>query len=101
MPKTRGGGLMCYQISTSVVPKVAAFFDPQTNTISYVVRDPDSSSCAVIDSVLDIDYAAGRISHKSADAIIDYIRLNQLRVEWLIETHAHADHLSAAPYIQQ
>jgi glyoxylase-like metal-dependent hydrolase (beta-lactamase superfamily II) len=92
---------MCYQISTSVVPKVAAFFDPQTNTISYVVRDPDSSSCAVIDSVLDIDYAAGRISHKSADAIIDYIRLNQLRVEWLIETHAHADHLSAAPYIQQ
>jgi glyoxylase-like metal-dependent hydrolase (beta-lactamase superfamily II) len=55
----------------------------------------------VIDSVMDIDYAAGRISYKSADAIIDYFRLNRLKVEWLIETHAHADHLSAAPYIQQ
>jgi glyoxylase-like metal-dependent hydrolase (beta-lactamase superfamily II) len=92
---------MSYPIDTSVVPKVAAFFDPETNTISYVVKDPASSSCAVIDSVMDIDYAAGRISYKSADTIIDYIRLNQLKVEWLIETHAHADHLSAAPYIQQ
>jgi glyoxylase-like metal-dependent hydrolase (beta-lactamase superfamily II) len=92
---------MLYPISTSVVPKVAAFFDPETNTISYVVKDPDSASCAVIDSVMDIDYAAGRTSYKSADLIIDYIRLNRLKVEWLIETHAHADHLSAAPYIQQ
>jgi glyoxylase-like metal-dependent hydrolase (beta-lactamase superfamily II) len=92
---------MSYPIDTSVAPKVAAFFDPETNTISYVVKDPASSSCAVIDSVMDIDYAAGRISYKSADTIIDYIRLNQLKVEWLIETHAHADHLSAAPYIQQ
>ena len=87
--------------STRVVPKVASFFDPETNTISYVVKDPESASCAVIDSVMDLDYAAGRIGHKSADVIIDYIRLNRLQVEWLIETHAHADHLSAAPYIQQ
>lgn len=91
---------MSYQIDTSVAPRVAAFFDPETNTISYVVKDPGSSSCAVVDSVLDIDYAAGRISYKSADAIIDHIRLNKLTVEWLIETHVHADHLSAAPYIQ-
>jgi glyoxylase-like metal-dependent hydrolase (beta-lactamase superfamily II) len=92
---------MVYPIATSIIPKVAAFFDPETNTISYVVKDPDSAACAVIDSVMNIDYAAGRISHKSADVIIDYIRLNRLEVEWLIETHAHADHLSAAPYLQQ
>lgn len=92
---------MPYPVDPSIAPKVAAFFDPETNTISYVVNDPGSSSCAVIDSVMDIDYAAGRISYKSADAIIEYIQLNRLKVEWLLETHAHADHLSAAPYIQQ
>ena len=92
---------MPYPIDASIAPKVAAFFDPETNTISYVVKDPGSASCAVIDSVMDIDYAAGRISYKSADVIIEYIQLNRLKVEWLIETHAHADHLSAAPYIQQ
>ncbi len=81
-------------------PDVSAFFDADTNTISYVVRDPASSKCAVIDSVMDIDYAAGRISYTSADQIIDHIRAHGLEVEWLIETHAHADHLSAAPYIQ-
>jgi glyoxylase-like metal-dependent hydrolase (beta-lactamase superfamily II) len=92
---------MSDSVSTLVVPKVASFFDPETNTISYVVKDPDSASCAVIDSVMDIDYAAGRIGYKSADVIIEYIRLNRLKVEWLIETHAHADHLSAGPYVQQ
>lgn len=92
---------MPYTVDPSIAPKVAAFFDPETNTISYVVNDPGSSSCAVIDSVMDIDYAAGRISYKSADVIIEYIQLNRLKVEWLLETHAHADHLSAAPYIQQ
>ncbi|MEZ5819853.1 MAG: MBL fold metallo-hydrolase [Bradyrhizobium sp.] len=92
---------MPYPVDPSIAPKVAAFFDPETNTISYVVKDPGSASCAVIDSVMDIDYAAGRISYKSADVIIEYIQLNRLKVEWLIETHAHADHLSAAPYIQQ
>lgn len=70
-------------MSETVIPKVASFFDPETNTITYMVKDPASTSCAVIDSVMDIDYAAGRIGYKSADAIIDYIRLNRLNVEWL------------------
>ncbi|MCX7301054.1 MAG: MBL fold metallo-hydrolase [Rhodobacterales bacterium] len=81
-------------------PAVTGFFDPQTNTISYVVRDPAGTGCAVIDSVLDIDYAAGRITHDNADRIIAFIQDNGLTLEWLIETHVHADHLSAAPYIQ-
>ena len=82
-------------------PEVAAFFDEATNTVSYVVKDPASSSCAVVDSVLDFDYASGRTSFASADRIIDFIALQQLRTEWLIETHVHADHLSASPYIQR
>ena len=90
-----------FPINTGVKPKVAGFFDKDTNTISYVVQDPHSTSCAVIDSVMDLDYAAGRIAFRSADLILEYIRLNNLKVEWLIETHAHADHLSAAPYIQE
>ncbi|MFC5842834.1 MULTISPECIES: MBL fold metallo-hydrolase [Aminobacter] len=84
----------------SVKPQVEAFFDPATNTISYVVKDPSSNACAVIDSVMDIDYAAGRITYDHADAIIDHIRKHGLKLEWIIETHVHADHLSAAPYIQ-
>ncbi len=91
---------MTRPIDLSIKPQVAAFFDKDTNTISYVVRDPDSKACAVVDSVMDIDYAAGRISYRSADLLIDYIRANELTVEWLIETHVHADHLSGAPYIQ-
>jgi glyoxylase-like metal-dependent hydrolase (beta-lactamase superfamily II) len=81
-------------------PEVAAFFDPATNTVTYVVKDPDSTSCAVIDSVMDIDYAAGRIAYESADKVIAFIRERGLKLEWLIETHVHADHLSGAPYIQ-
>ena len=81
-------------------PDVTGFFDAATNTISYVVKDPGSRSCAVIDSVMDIDYAAGRISFVGADAIIAHIRTRGLTLDWLIETHVHADHLSAAPYIQ-
>jgi glyoxylase-like metal-dependent hydrolase (beta-lactamase superfamily II) len=81
-------------------PEVTAFFDAPTNTISYVVKDPASGACAVVDSVMDIDYAAGRITYDSADAIIADIRNRGLTLEWLIETHVHADHLSAAPYIQ-
>lgn len=88
-------------IDMSQEPEVKGFFDPDTNTVSYVVHDPGSKACAVIDSVMDFDYAAGRIGFKSADRIIEYIGENGLRVEWLIETHAHADHLSAAPYIQE
>jgi glyoxylase-like metal-dependent hydrolase (beta-lactamase superfamily II) len=82
-------------------PEVTAFFDTVSSTISYVVKDPSSASCAVIDSVLDLDYAAGRIGYESADAIIDHVRANNLTLEWIIETHVHADHLSAAPYIQE
>lgn len=85
----------------NVKPVVTAFFDEATNTISYVVKDPESSSCAVVDSVMDIDYAAGRLSYENADRIIAFIRENELQLEWLIETHVHADHLSAAPYIQE
>jgi len=91
---------MTYQIDMNLKPEVAGFHDPDTGTISYVVKDPASKSCAVIDSVMDIDYAAGRIAFTSADQLIDYIRANNLSLEWLIETHAHADHLSGAPYIQ-
>ena len=77
------------------------FFDPATNTISYIVRDPQSKACAIIDSVMDFDYSSGRISFEHADAIIAHVRDKGWQVEWLIETHAHADHLSAAPYIQR
>lgn len=85
----------------SVKPEVKGFFDPATNTISYVVKDPASTACAIVDSVMDIDYAAGRITYDHADEIIAYVRARNLSVEWLIETHVHADHLSAAPYIQR
>ena len=82
-------------------PEVVPFFDEPTNTFSYVVKDPTSTSCAVVDSVMEIDYAAGRLSLDGADKIIDYIRSHDLKLEWIIETHVHADHLSAAPYIQE
>lgn len=87
--------------NTSVKPEVKAFFDQDTETFSYVVKDPASQACAVVDSVLNIDYASGTISHEGADEIIAYIRDNDLELEWLIETHVHADHLTAAPYIQE
>lgn len=90
-----------YPVDMSQKPDVTAFFDPATNTISYVVRDPSSKACAVVDSVMDIDYAAGRITYEHADEIIAHIEKYGLELEWLIETHVHADHLSAAPYIQQ
>ena len=90
-----------YPVDTTVKPDVTAFFDETTNTVTYVVKDPASDACAVIDSVMDIDYAAGRISFGHADTVIAHIREHGLRLEWLIETHVHADHLSAAPYIQQ
>lgn len=82
-------------------PDVKAFFDQQSNTISYVVKDPQTKFCAVIDAVMQFDYAAGRLSYDSADEMINYISSNQLTLEWIIETHVHADHLSGAPYIQE
>ena len=82
-------------------PIVQHFFDEPTNTFSYVVRDPDSQACAILDSVLDFDYAAGRTDVRSADEIIQYVRDNNLTVEWILETHVHADHLSAAPYLHE
>ena len=80
---------------------VRAFFDEATNTVSYVVKDPASDACAIVDSVLDFDYSSGRTDTRSADAIIAHVKEHGLRVEWVLETHVHADHLSAAPYIQQ
>ncbi|MDA7420913.1 MBL fold metallo-hydrolase [Tritonibacter multivorans] len=84
----------------NVTPEVQAFFDAATHTISYIVKDPSSPACAVVDSVMDIDYAAGRITFDHADMLIQQITKQGLRLEWIIETHVHADHLSAAPYIQ-
>jgi len=82
-------------------PVVRQFFDEPTNTFSYVVKDPDSHACAIIDSVLDFDYAAGRTDVRSANEIIRYIEDGDLTVEWILETHVHADHLSAAPYLHE
>ena len=82
-------------------PVVTAFFDEPTNTISYVVKDPAGSSCAIIDSVLDFDYSSGHTDTESADEIIAFVEKEGLKVEWILETHVHADHLSAAPYLQQ
>jgi glyoxylase-like metal-dependent hydrolase (beta-lactamase superfamily II) len=92
---------MTYHTRIDVKPDVKAFFDEETFTASFVVKDPNSNACAIIDSVMDIDYAAGRITTASADEIIAYVEANGLTVEWIIETHVHADHLSAAPYLQQ
>ncbi|GHE04152.1 beta-lactamase [Defluviimonas sp. 20V17] len=82
-------------------PDVFAFFDEATNTVSYVVKDPASDACAVIDSVLDFDYASGQTDTRSADAIVAHVQERGLKVEWVLETHVHADHLSAAPYVQE
>ncbi len=83
------------------IPTVNAFFDDATNTVSYVVQDPQGSACAIIDSVLDFDYAAGRTDTASADKIIAFVKEHDLRCEWVLESHVHADHLSAAPYLQE
>ena len=82
-------------------PVIKTFFDEPTFTATHVVHDPQSRSAAVIDSVLDFDQPSGRTSFASADQVIDYVRSEELTVEWILETHAHADHLSAAPYLQE
>ncbi|MCC5971952.1 MAG: MBL fold metallo-hydrolase [Pararhodobacter sp.] len=82
-------------------PEIFAFFDEDTFTVTYVVRDPSSAKAAIVDSVLDFDYASGRTDTRSADAVIAFVKDKGFEVEWLLETHVHADHLSAAPYIQR
>jgi len=91
---------MTYPIDMTTKPDVSAHFDAATNTISYIVKDPASDHCAIVDSVMDIDYAAGRITYDHADALIAEVERRGLTLDWIIETHVHADHLSAAPYIQ-
>ena len=90
-----------YPVTMSIRPEVKGFFDEATNTITYVVKDPSSNACAIVDSVMDMNYAAGRITYDHADELIEYVRAQHLKVEWIIETHVHADHLSAAPYLQE
>jgi hypothetical protein len=100
-PEPEGKNMIHYPVNMTVEPEVQAFFDEATNTISYIVKDPMSNACAIVDSVMDIDYAAGRITYDHADELIRRIETQGLKLEWIIETHVHADHLSAAPYIQQ
>jgi len=81
-------------------PRVKAFFDEATNTVTYVVEDPHSNACVIIDPVLDFDPASGRTSTASADEVIEYIKNSSLDVMWILETHVHADHLSGAAYLK-
>lgn len=81
--------------------QVQSFFDPATSTVTYVIHAGAGTPCAIVDSVLDYDFRSGRTSTASADAVIAYVEQEKLQVEWLLETHAHADHVSAAPYLQQ
>lgn len=82
-------------------PQVSAFFDEDTFTVSYVVSDPETSSAAIIDSVLDFDPASGRTSTSSADRLLEHVKAGGLKVELILETHVHADHLTAAPYLRE
>lgn len=83
------------------IPALHAWFDEATNTITYVVWDPSTRHAAIIDPVLDYDHRSGRASHRSADAILGFVADHDLSVQWVLETHAHADHLSAAPYLKE
>ena len=88
-------------MNTTTQATVKAFFDPQTWTYTYVVYESKGSACIVIDSVLNYDPKSGRTKTESADEVISFIKENRLQLEWILETHAHADHLTAAPYIQE
>lgn len=90
-----------YTTHLSHKPEVQAFFDPETNTISYVVADPNTKKCAIIDSVMDYEPHNATISYESASSIIKYIQEKQYRVDWILETHVHADHLTAAFYLKE
>ncbi len=87
-------------MAQNITPEVTGFFDEKTNTISYIVKDPTSKSCALVDSVLDFDMASGRTEFEQADLLLAKIEEQDLEVEWILETHVHADHLSAAPYLR-
>jgi glyoxylase-like metal-dependent hydrolase (beta-lactamase superfamily II) len=87
--------------TSTLNPQVHGIFDTATSTVTYVVYEKPGSACAIIDSVLDYDPKSGRTKHTSADKVVDFVKTNQLKVEWLLETHAHADHLSAAPYLKE
>jgi glyoxylase-like metal-dependent hydrolase (beta-lactamase superfamily II) len=89
------------QVKESTAPVVRTFFDEPTFTATHVVHDPATKRAAIIDSVADFDQPSGRITHASAEAVIAYVRAEGLSVDWLLETHAHADHLSDAPYLQE
>ncbi|MEZ4104146.1 MAG: MBL fold metallo-hydrolase [Candidatus Paceibacterota bacterium] len=92
---------MDYKQFLEYEPEVQGFFDPITNTISYVVTDKETKKCAIIDSVMDFDQAGGGIYFDQAELMVDYIKNNKYQVEWILETHVHADHLSAAPYLKE
>lgn len=87
--------------SLMISPEIYSHFDETTNTISHIVSDPATKLCAIIDSVLDFDSSSGHASHECADLLIEYIQKSDLEVQWILETHVHADHLSAAPYLQE
>ena len=88
-------------MNTTVAAEVESFFDPETWTFTYVVSAGKGSPCVVIDSVLNYDSNSGRTATRSADQVIEFIQAKQLKLEWILETHAHADHLTAAPYLQE
>ena len=92
---------MSYPVDMTVHPDVTGYFDSESNTISYVVKDPASNACAVVDAVMEFDYSSGRTTFAQADKMIADIEARGLELQWLIETHVHADHLSGAPYIQE
>jgi len=87
-------------MTSTLAPEIKAFFDSDTNTITYVVADTTTSACAIIDSVLDYDPTSGRTNTKSADSVVSYILKSGYRCQWIVETHIHADHLTAAPYLK-
>ena len=88
-------------MSLQMNPQVHGIFDPATWTVTYIVFEKAGSACAIIDSVLDYDPKSGRTRTGSAEKVIDFVRQNKLQVQWILETHAHADHLTAAPYLKQ
>ncbi len=88
-------------MTNSLTPQVHGIFDPATWTVTYVVYEKEGSACAIIDSVLDYDPKSGRTRTDSADKVIEFVKQKNLKVEWILETHAHADHLTAAPYLKQ